>query len=172
MPYDYDALYAQTKDALGEPTPILIEAFTALGSAPLEILDIGCGQGRDALHLARLGHTVTGVDLAPHGIEDLNHTAQQEALAITGVVADISTYTPPQQFDVLLFDRTLHMLDKTQQSAVLSRLIKYLRLDGQLLIADEASNIPHLKAALETSAFGWDITLIKRAYLYARKVEL
>jgi S-adenosylmethionine-dependent methyltransferase len=33
--------------------------------SPCRVLDVGCGQGTQALRLARLGHTVVGVDLSP-----------------------------------------------------------------------------------------------------------
>jgi SAM-dependent methyltransferase len=33
-----------------------------LGCPPARVLDVGCGQGTQALHLARAGHAVTGID--------------------------------------------------------------------------------------------------------------
>ena len=33
-----------------------------LGGPPARVLDVGCGQGTQALHLARAGHEVTGID--------------------------------------------------------------------------------------------------------------
>ena len=33
-----------------------------LGRPPARVLDVGCGQGTQALHLARAGHAVTGID--------------------------------------------------------------------------------------------------------------
>jgi SAM-dependent methyltransferase len=36
---------------------------------PLRVLDAGCGQGTQALHLARAGHEVTGLDTSPRLLE-------------------------------------------------------------------------------------------------------
>ena len=36
---------------------------------PLKVLDIGCGEGKDAVFLARNGYSVTAFDLSEAGIE-------------------------------------------------------------------------------------------------------
>ena len=54
----------------------------------VSVLDVGCGQGRDALFIARLGHVVTAIDLSPSGISDLQRDAAAEGLAIFAEVAD------------------------------------------------------------------------------------
>lgn len=39
------------------------------------MLDLGCGQGRDALLFARAGHRLLGVDVSSVGIEQMRATA-------------------------------------------------------------------------------------------------
>lgn len=89
-----------------------MQFFETFANPAARVLDVGCGQGRDALFIARLGHSVVGVDLSAHGIRDLLAASKAERLDITGDVADITTYTPAGKFDVVLIDRTLHMLPK------------------------------------------------------------
>ena len=48
--------------------------------------DSGCGQGRDALFVARKGHSVLGVDKAQTGIEQMLEEAESEKLAVDGVM--------------------------------------------------------------------------------------
>ena len=36
---------------------------------PLKVLDIGCGEGKDAVFFARNGYDVTAFDLSKEGIE-------------------------------------------------------------------------------------------------------
>lgn len=43
-------------------------------SPPRRVLDVGCGQGTQALRLARLGHQVTALDSSPRLLEDLQGT--------------------------------------------------------------------------------------------------
>ena len=100
-------------------------------------MDIGCGQGRDALFIARLGHAVVGVDLSPTGIAEMCAIADEEDLNINGIAADITEFVPEGMFDVILFDRTLHMLPKAPRLTVLSKLIAHVAPNGWVLIADE-----------------------------------
>ena len=112
MGFDYDALYAETPDALGAQTAEFAAYFAKL-APPLRVLDVGCGQGRDALPLARVGFEVVGVDLSPAGIERM--VAAGVGLPLSGVAADIRDYRPEVLFDVILIDRTQHMLSEDRR---------------------------------------------------------
>ena len=52
------------------------------------VIDVGCGTGENALHLAALGLRVTGVDGAPTAIERAREKASQRNLDCTFRVAD------------------------------------------------------------------------------------
>lgn len=169
MAYDYDKLYGETRDALGTPTAIFVDFFEQFDRPNARILDVGCGQGRDALFIARLGHRVVGVDISPNGIRDLNTAAKKEGLAIDGVVADVSTYVPEGTFDVILVDRTLHMLPKRARLSVLQRLLDHVNDNGWFLIADETSNIKDFVAVIEDSELDWTTQVARRGYLFLKR---
>ncbi len=48
------------------------------GSGPLRVVDVGCGQGTQAIELARAGHTVLGLDLSADLLEAARHAAEKE----------------------------------------------------------------------------------------------
>lgn len=48
MVYNYDALYATEPNALGAPTPAFVQFFETFANPVARVLDVGCGQGRDA----------------------------------------------------------------------------------------------------------------------------
>ncbi len=169
MAYNYDALYQQTPDALGPPTQVFVDFFKALERPPLRVLDLGCGQGRDALFIARAGHSVVGVDLSPAGIRDMTRAARAEGLEVTGIVADITTFSPEGLFDIVLIDRTLHMLPGPARLACLRACLGAVAAGGACLIADEASNIPAFLDVAEAHRATWEVILKTPGYLFLRR---
>lgn len=169
MGYDYDKLYGETPDALGTPSRVFVDFFAGVVRSDLRVLDIGCGQGRDALFIARLGHRVVGVDLSANGIRDLNAVAAKDGLPIEGICADITEFAPLGAFDVLLIDRTLHMLSERPRLAVLGRLIDHVAAGGWALIEDEKSNMAGFKSVMEAHSAAWRYAVDKGGSLFAQR---
>ena len=112
----YDEYY-QTKSFFGEPYPELL-AFYARQKPKGALLDLGCGQGRDALPLARLGYQVTGVDVSSVGIGQLKENAEHEGLNLHAVVADIYQYDAFEPFDFILLDSMFHFTKRDREKEV------------------------------------------------------
>ena len=161
MSAKYEKLYAQTPDALGAPFAEVVDWFAAQ-DAPVDVLDIGAGQGRDALFLGRAGHRVTALDLSPSGLCQLQDAADREALNISTQVVDLVDYTPDRTFDVILADRTLHMLPEEPRLALVARLITCA--GRAFLIADEKSNLGAIEACFDASV--WSVDFRKAGFLF------
>lgn len=166
MAYDYDKLYSSERNALGEPTDKFVKFFETYRPKSARVLDVGCGQGRDALFIARLGHRVVGVDVSPSGIAGLAADSEREHLGIVATVADITEFEPEGLFDIILIDRTLHMLDADNRQLVLTRLIQHIAQSGRLLIADEKINMSGFKAVLDACGRDWRIIDEKGGFLF------
>lgn len=169
MTYDYDKLYGETRNALGPPAAVFVEFFDRFDGRNARVLDVGCGQGRDALFIARRGHAVVGVDISPNGIREMERMARSEGLDVQGVVADIACYQPEGVFDVVLVDRTLHMLPKISRLIVVNELLNHVGDAGWLLIADEPSNIPDFETAVSNHRSDWTTELRKGGHLFVRR---
>ena len=70
------------------------------GLSPGTALDLGSGEGGDALWLARNGWRVTAVDIAPAALA-IGAAAQQPGDTITWVAADLSEWHPPIEYDLV-----------------------------------------------------------------------
>lgn len=127
--------YYQTENLFGTPYPELIEFYQA---RPVKgsLLDLGCGQGRDAIALARLGYDVTGIDSSKVGIEQLNAVARKEHLTLKGVVDDIYTYGDFGSFDYILMDSMFHFRkqERTQETELLQRIFEESKRDAVITI--------------------------------------
>jgi trans-aconitate methyltransferase len=154
---------------LGEPAQIFVDFFSRLTGEHLRVLDVGCGQGRDALLIARLGHNVVGVDVCSNGVRDLIKAASRENLPIKGVTADITAFTATGEFDVLFIDRTLHMIPKKERLETLGRLIDHVVAGGWVVIADERSNLPEFKSLFEAHLADWKIESEARGNLFLQR---
>jgi 2-polyprenyl-3-methyl-5-hydroxy-6-metoxy-1,4-benzoquinol methylase len=170
MTYDYDKLYGETRDALGAPTSIFVDFFDQLEQQDVRVLDVGCGQGRDAIFIARKGHRVVGVDISKNGISDLKDAAARENLSIEGVVADIASYKPDGIFHVILIDRTLHMLTQQARLSTLKTMLDHVSKQGWILIADEVSNIKDFEMVVTEHPANWKTELSLRGNLFLRRV--
>lgn len=66
-------------------------------------LDLGCGQGRNALWLAESGFTVTGLDLSPVAIAQARARAAELGLDATFESVDLLTWEPDgQEWDLVV----------------------------------------------------------------------
>lgn len=85
-----------------EPNRFL--ADYAAGLTPRRVLDLGCGQGRNAVWLATLGHRVTGIDQSPVAIEQARRLAADHTVEVIFRVANVvEDWTPPSgAFDLVV----------------------------------------------------------------------
>ncbi|RED94144.1 class I SAM-dependent methyltransferase [Marinoscillum furvescens] len=106
MTVAYDKHY-QTENLFGEPYPELISFFSNNPTRG-KLLDLGCGQGRDAIALAKLGYEVTGIDNSAVGIQQMERSARTQGIKLTGLVADIYDFRDFTDFEFILLDSMFH----------------------------------------------------------------
>lgn len=138
-------------------------------TAPGRILDLGCGQGRDALMAARMGHEVVGVDLSEIGISQMLEDA--EGLDITGVVSDVLSYRSRRKFDAVVLDRVLHLLlDDDERREALARAAALTKKNGVVLIADTPKHAPLIQSFFDDQPARWRPTKRTKNFLFATKL--
>ena len=84
-----------------EPWPVVVELTSPL--QPGRALDLGAGEGRNALWLSERGWRVRTVDLSSVALDRARHLAQARGLDLEYVTADVCHYQPEAQaFELVL----------------------------------------------------------------------
>jgi SAM-dependent methyltransferase len=104
--------------------PPIIEGLD-VGSA----LDLACGEGRNAIWLARRGWDVTGVDFSAVGLEKAREVAGDTQ--VDWIVADVTTFAPDQEFDLVMI--VYVHLAPTDMERLFNRAITALSPGGTLI---------------------------------------
>ncbi len=155
----YDKYYEE-RNHFGEPYPELVKFFSEQKRRG-RVLDLGCGQGRDALAIARLGYEVTGVDTSAVGIEQMMHDAKKENLPVEGFVADFYDYSIDSDFDFVLLDSILHFYkrESEKETQFLYRVMDSMKIGAFLCIFVSKSKTtePILEDILKDTVDSWII---------------
>ena len=110
MTKSYDKYY-KIENYFGKPYPNLISFFK---NYPVrgKMLDLGCGQGRNAIPLAKLGYDVTGIDSSKVGIKQMLNAIESKNVKLTGLVGDIYKFNKFPEFNFIMLDNMFHFLKK------------------------------------------------------------
>lgn len=115
----------------GAPNAALVDAVADL--TPGSALDLGCGEGGDVLHLARLGWRVTGVDVSDTAVERARAHAAQAGVEAAFERHDLGETFPAGEFD-LVTASFLHSFAFLDRIDVLRRAAQSVAPGGSLLV--------------------------------------
>ena len=95
---------------MGGPNHDIVELSDALPPRA-RILDLGCGEGRNAFFLAGLGHDVTAVDISAAGITKLAELAEGSGLKLLTEVGDLNDYSIQGEWDLVMAHGVIDYLE-------------------------------------------------------------
>jgi SAM-dependent methyltransferase len=131
----------------------------ARGADP--ILDLGCGSGRVALHLARRGHRVWGLDSDPALVDELRTRAGADDLRLTAIEADAAGFALDRRFGLILAPMQLIQLlpDSGARSRCLEAIATHLAPQGlaALAIVDPETIVEEMASGVPPSALLPDV---------------
>lgn len=122
----------------------------------LSLLEIGCGEGRDALFFARNGYDVTAFDIAESGIKKVIELSALYNVAINAFRADMLTYEIKKSYDIIYSSRALHYISPPLRPMIIEQ-IKEHTVKGGVNIFDVFVDKPFVEPSpdREKNVFLW-----------------
>lgn len=137
----WDQHYSAKPFAGGKgPSDFLHQMLPRLEKA--KVLDIGMGEGQNAVYLAQKGFQVKGFDISKVAIEHAKQLAKDTSVTIEAQSTDLDLYL----FGIMEYDSIIMTKFRPSNSRYYSNIISALKQGGILLI--ESLGIPEMNEAI------------------------
>lgn len=97
---------------------------------PLRLLDVGCGEGKDAVFFARNGYRVTAFDVAEAGLEKARRLAEANNVELDLFRANLLDYRLDEEFDVIFSSGVFHYIPPDLRREILLNYQEHTAPDG------------------------------------------
>ena len=132
---------------IGRPQPAVVRLTSERAFAGA-VLDVGCGTGDNALHIASQGLSVLGGDVAETALAIAREKARERGVDVEFVTADaLRLDRLGRTFDTVLDCGLFHTFDSDERPGYVASLALVTRQDGTLYVLcfsdDEPDTGPH-----------------------------
>lgn len=97
---------------------------------PLKLLEIGCGEGRDAVFFAKNGYQVTAFDVTESGIEKAKRLADLHRAQVRFFRADLRDFRPDEDFDIIYSSGVFHHIEPKLRGQIMDSYIEHTAAHG------------------------------------------
>lgn len=128
----WEALYQRDEHRIwsGNVNPNL--SSEVAGLTPGRALDLGCGEGGDAIWLAKRGWTVDGADISTVALARAEEAGREAGVTVRWLHKNILEWQPEEQYD-LISAQYMHLPPKLRAD-VFTAAAKAIRPGGSLLV--------------------------------------
>jgi tellurite methyltransferase len=144
MVNSFEESYKKDKFIFGkEPSKIVsrILKYKKGGS----VLDLGVGEGRNAIFLSMKGFEVEGVDISKTGVDRFLKIAEENRLNVKGIVEDITKFKMTKNYDIIISISILEFLQKKDIQKVIENMKKHTKKKGLNVIVSFTEDNPNKK---------------------------
>lgn len=97
---------------------------------PYKVLDIGCGEGKDAVFLARNGYAVTAFDASEQGLSKARELAEKRGVKIDFFKADVRDFRLETDYDIIFSSGVFHYIPSELRESVIDNLKTHTMSNG------------------------------------------
>jgi SAM-dependent methyltransferase len=132
----YDLWYRfGTPPWVGQARSELVQLVTSGDLLPGRVIDLGCGEGDNAIFLAQHGFQVTAVDFSPAAIAKAKTKARDAAAAVDFVIDDLTRLSGVSgQFDLLVDYGTFDDLSTKDRTAYVDQVRSLAKPGAKFLL--------------------------------------
>lgn len=124
-------------DNLGARVADIEETFALVKKSNPKVIEIGCGNGRDAGEILKRTNNYLGIDIS----EELIKLAREKVQQAHFKVADITTFQFPNELDIVFAFASLIHLNKEDFALTLAKIFTALNLGGAVRISLKYSDV-------------------------------
>lgn len=161
-----------------EPNRFVVDECADL--PPGRALDVACGEGRNAIWLAKVGWQVTAVDFSGAALDKARALADRARVQVSWVAADVVSWLPAaaeQAFDLVVL--AYLQVPSAQRRLLLTAAAATVTPGGSLLVVGhDRSNLDHGTGGPQDPALLWSVHEVElpghsavRAEVAARPVQ-
>lgn len=99
-------------------------------SESTKLIDIGCGEGRNAVFFARNGYEVTAFDVAESGVKKTKQLAKEANVSLDVFLADLTEFRLKKKYDIVFAHGVLHYLPPELREELLDNFKSHTRKNG------------------------------------------
>jgi SAM-dependent methyltransferase len=134
LPWDASYRSGSPPWDIGRPQPAIVRLASAGGFAGA-VLDAGCGTGENALHVASLGLSVLGVDVAETALAIARAKAAKRRIEVVFAVADaLHLERLGRRFETVLDCGLFHTFDGNERPGYVASLASVTEHDATLYV--------------------------------------
>lgn len=132
---DFDSDYRSTPDYFGAEPEALLVRFADLLDLSQPVLDVGCGQGRNTVFLARRGFSVDALDPSPVAVGQVGSLAEKKGLSVRtihGTFQDLKN--GDHRYGGILLFGLIPLLTRAEIADLASYVMRGLETGGMLFV--------------------------------------
>jgi len=136
MSDEYNSRYSNEEFYWGlKPDKLVVKSIPFIKKNS-KILDLGSGEGKDSLFLAKKGNNLTAVDISEKGIEKTNKFAKENNLKIKTEISNIKDYlNKSKKFDAIYAINVLQFIPEDKIFEVVKKMQNKTKKNGINVIA-------------------------------------
>jgi ubiquinone/menaquinone biosynthesis C-methylase UbiE len=141
-------------------SPYIVEKIMKLPKS-VHILDVGCGDGRNLIYLAKQGYVVSGIDISPEAIRRVRPVLAKQKIKAKLRVGDVRALPyENESFDAIIYEQ-VNVHTKDPESA-LKEFQRVLKPSGLLLFETTSEHDPLSRGRKEFYDHGFYLRFYSR----------